>query len=165
MSPRTIVPLLVALLALALPAGAAATPTEVVRDCTPDGDLDRRHTASDLAGALRLLPSDVSQYTACRAAITRFQRIYAPLRVGRSFALVRVHCFSTRPARVTLLYHGRSLGTRAFRCRARRQLRPSVRLSATGRRLARRPARRVRVIFAVGRRSDSYAVEFGRARS
>ena len=39
-------------------------------------------------------------------------------------------------AAITFLYRGRSLGTRAFRCRARRALRPSVRLSSSGRRLA-----------------------------
>jgi hypothetical protein len=163
MSSRTTLPLLLALLALPFPATAAASSTDVVRDCTADGDLDRRHTARDLERALRRLPSDVREYSDCREAIARQQRIYAPVRVGRNFAVVRVQCFSTRPARVTFLYRGRSLGTRAFRCRARRGLRPSVRLSRAGKRLASRPGRRVRLVFAVGRRGDSYPVEFGRA--
>jgi hypothetical protein len=162
MLTRTTLPALVVLLALCLPAPAVAGRQDVIRDCTADGDLDRRYTASELRSALLALPADVSEYGTCRDAIARLQRIYA-VRVGRRFAVVRVQCFSTRPARVTLLYHGRSLGTRAFRCRARRQLRPSVRLSRSGLRLVDRPARRVRLVFAVGRRGDSYPVQFARS--
>jgi hypothetical protein len=164
MNPRTTLPLLLALLALSSPATATARSTDVVRDCTADGDLDRRHSARDLEQALRALPSDVREYSDCREAIAGQQRIYAPVRVGRTYAVVRVQCFSTRPARVTFLYRGRSLGTRAFRCQARRALRPSVRLSRSGRRLASRPGRRIRLVFAVGRRGDSYPLEFGRSR-
>ena len=157
-------PLILALLALKLPATAAEISRDVIRDCEADGELDRQHPPGDLARALRALPSDVGEYTTCRQGIIRQQRIYLPVRVGRHFAVVRVHCSSTRPARVTLLYRGRSLGTRAFRCRAGRQLRPSIRLSAAGRRLARARARRIRLVFALGRTGDSYTLEFGRSR-
>jgi hypothetical protein len=164
MNPRTTLALSLALIALFAPATAGASAADVVRDCTRDGDLDRRHASHDLARALGALPSDVRDYSGCREAIARQQRIYAPVKVGRTYAVVRVQCFSTRPARVSLLYRGRSVGTRAFRCRARRALRPSVRLSRFGERLASRPARRVRLVFAVGRRGDSYPLEFGRPR-
>src|SRR5687768_14978763 len=111
MDTRTTLPLLLALLALSAPATAAARSTDVVRDCAADGDLDRRHSARDLALALGALPSDVGDYSECREAIAGQQRIYEPVRVGRTYAVVRVQCFSTRPARVTFLYRGRSLGT------------------------------------------------------
>lgn len=159
---RRTLPLLLALAALALPAPAAARPADVVRDCNRDGDLDRRFSARDLAGALRSLPSDVSEYGECRAQIARQQRLYAPIRAGRRFARPRVQCFWSRPVRVSLLNHGRSLGTRRFRCRAGRQLAPNVRLTPVGSRLATRRGRRVRVVIAVGRGVDGYPVAFGR---
>ena len=163
MTTRIALSLIVALSALALPSTAAATPRAVIVDCQRDGDVDRRWSARDLERALALLPADIRDYGDCRAAIARQQRIYAPALVGRRIARVRVQCFSTRPARVNLLYHGRSLGNRAFRCRAGRQLRPSVRLSRTGLRLAARRAWRIRLVVAVGRKVEGYPLQFGRA--
>jgi hypothetical protein len=58
-----------ALLALALPSVAHASPGKVIRDCVEDGDLDRDYSNSDLRKALDNLPSDIDEYTDCREVI------------------------------------------------------------------------------------------------
>jgi hypothetical protein len=64
--------LAVSLLALAaLP--AQASPTSVIRDCSEDGVLDGKYSPSELDGALEQLPSDLDEYTDCRAVIRRAQ--------------------------------------------------------------------------------------------
>jgi hypothetical protein len=51
---------------LALPAAAQADP---VSDCSGDGDLDRRYSNSELQRALDNIPSEIDEYTDCRAVI------------------------------------------------------------------------------------------------
>jgi hypothetical protein len=61
--------LLVALLALALPAAAHASAAAVIRDCAQDGKIDGHYSQKDLRQAEQSLPSDIDEYTDCRAAI------------------------------------------------------------------------------------------------
>ncbi len=65
--------LLTCLLALALAAPAPASPAGVIRDCSEDGVLNGKYSQSDLDGALEQLPSDLDEYTDCRAVIRRAQ--------------------------------------------------------------------------------------------
>ena len=60
---------LVAVLTLALPAPAHASGEAVLRDCMPDGQLDRTYSRADLREARRILPSDQDEYSACRDVI------------------------------------------------------------------------------------------------
>lgn len=62
------------LVCLLAPAGALATPRQVVRDCTDNGRIDSPHSQSDYAGALKRLPSDVDEYTECRRIIEAAKR-------------------------------------------------------------------------------------------
>src|SRR2546423_12502285 len=61
--------------ALALLAGACfAVPAfgsakDVIRDCSTDGVLNGHYSHSELAKALAQLPSDIDEYTDCRAII------------------------------------------------------------------------------------------------
>ena len=59
------------MLLLALPAGVAfgADGNDVIRDCNEDGDLDRNYPDRDLREAEQNLPSDIDEYTDCRAVI------------------------------------------------------------------------------------------------
>jgi hypothetical protein len=66
---RHIPPLLAALLALALPVQAAASPSQVIKDCAADGKIDGHYSDSDLRRAQGQVPSDVAEYTDCRSAI------------------------------------------------------------------------------------------------
>ncbi|UUY02520.1 hypothetical protein LRS13_17710 [Svornostia abyssi] len=43
----------------------------VLRDCTRDGDLDRRYRVTTLRRTLRHMPSDIAQYTDCVRVIRR----------------------------------------------------------------------------------------------
>jgi hypothetical protein len=61
--------LLVALLVLALPAAAHASAIQVIRDCAQDGRVDGHYSQKDLRQAEASLPSDIDEYTDCRAAI------------------------------------------------------------------------------------------------
>jgi hypothetical protein len=61
--------LLAALLALAVPAIAQASPEGVIRDCAEDGDLDRKYSNGDLKRAGNNLPTDLDEYSGCREAI------------------------------------------------------------------------------------------------
>ena len=55
----------VALAALALPAGAVASPEAVIRDCGQDGKLDRTYSNRDLREARANLPTDLDEYSDC----------------------------------------------------------------------------------------------------
>jgi hypothetical protein len=66
---------LVAVLAaitVAVPA-AFSSPMSVIRDCSEDGVLNGKYSSSELDGALEQLPSDLDEYTDCRAVIRRAQ--------------------------------------------------------------------------------------------
>jgi hypothetical protein len=54
-------------------ASAAASPAGVIRDCSEDGVLSGKYSQSELEGALEQLPSDLDEYTDCRAVIRRAQ--------------------------------------------------------------------------------------------
>jgi hypothetical protein len=63
-----------ALVALAAPAAAAASPSQVIRDCSDDGTLNGKYTNRELIKAKKNLPTDIDEYSDCRdiiaAAIT-----------------------------------------------------------------------------------------------
>jgi hypothetical protein len=63
--------IVVAMLALALPASAAAKGyQDVIRDCAEDGQIDgHQYSQHDLDQARHHIPSDVDEYTSCRDAI------------------------------------------------------------------------------------------------
>ena len=61
--------LAVALCALAMPAVAGASPSQVIRDCQTDGDLDRKYSNKDLRKAEDNLPADVREYSDCGEVI------------------------------------------------------------------------------------------------
>ena len=62
---------LLAALCVAVP--ASASPGSVIRDCSEDGILNGKYSQSELDGALEQLPSDLDEYTDCRAVIRRAQ--------------------------------------------------------------------------------------------
>jgi hypothetical protein len=62
-----------ALLVAVTAAPALASPTSVIRDCSEDGILNGKYSQSELDGALEQLPSDLDEYTDCRAVIRRAQ--------------------------------------------------------------------------------------------
>ena len=64
---------LTVLLAPATAPPAPASPTGVIRDCSEDGILNGKYSQSELDGALEQLPSDLDEYTDCRAVIRRAQ--------------------------------------------------------------------------------------------
>ena len=61
------------LVALCLAVPASASPGSVIRDCSEDGILNGKYSQSELDGALEQLPSDLDEYTDCRAVIRRAQ--------------------------------------------------------------------------------------------
>jgi hypothetical protein len=61
--------LLAALVALAAPAGAVASPDQVIKDCAEDGALNRSYTNSELRKAKDNLPTDLDEYSDCRDII------------------------------------------------------------------------------------------------
>jgi hypothetical protein len=61
--------LVIAVVALLVPASATASPDAVIRDCASDGQLDRQYSNKDLRGALGDLPSDLDEYSDCREVI------------------------------------------------------------------------------------------------
>jgi hypothetical protein len=72
----TLVAVLAAMAAAVSPAltsPAFASPMSVIRDCSEDGVLNGKYSASELEGALDKLPSDLDEYTDCRAVIRRAQ--------------------------------------------------------------------------------------------
>ena len=60
---------LIAVLLLGLPAAAHASGVDVIRDCAQDGKLDKQYSQKELRDAEQNLPSDIDEYTDCRAAI------------------------------------------------------------------------------------------------
>lgn len=61
------------LCALVLPAVAAASAAQVIKDCGDDGHLSRRYSQADLRKALADLPTDIDEYTNCRDIIRQAQ--------------------------------------------------------------------------------------------
>jgi hypothetical protein len=58
-------------LALALPASAsAATPAEVLRDCTDNGRLDKTYTLAELVAGFRSITADQAAYSSCGAILS-----------------------------------------------------------------------------------------------
>ena len=55
----------------ALPGTAFANAAAVQRDCADNGVLDKKHSKADLKKAKSSLPSDLDEYTDCRAAINK----------------------------------------------------------------------------------------------
>jgi hypothetical protein len=66
-----LVAVLAALVVAATPAAGSAM--SVIRDCSEDGVLNGKYSPSELDGALEQLPSDLDEYTDCRAVIRRAQ--------------------------------------------------------------------------------------------
>jgi hypothetical protein len=66
--PRHIA-LILAMLALVAAPPAIADYNDVIRDCNEDGDLDREYSDRELREAEEKLPSDIDEYTDCRAVI------------------------------------------------------------------------------------------------
>jgi hypothetical protein len=60
---------LIVVLVLGLPAAARASGSDVIRDCAQDGKLDKKYSQKELQDAEKNLPSDIDEYTDCRAAI------------------------------------------------------------------------------------------------
>jgi len=71
----TLVAVLAVLAAVGQP--ALASPMGVIRDCSEDGVLNGKYSTSELEGALEQLPSDLDEYTDCRAVIRRAQLVSA----------------------------------------------------------------------------------------
>jgi hypothetical protein len=61
--------LLVALVALAAPAAAVASPDQVIKDCAKDGALNNSYSNSELRKARDKLPTDLDEYSDCREII------------------------------------------------------------------------------------------------
>ena len=64
---------LAVLACLALAAPAAGSAQDVIRDCSEDGVLNHHYSHSELTKALDKLPSDLDEYTDCRAVIRSAQ--------------------------------------------------------------------------------------------
>ena len=66
-------PLVAAVIVLAVPAPALASSDDVIRDCAQDGSVDGEYSQEELEQAERDLPNDIDEYTDCRAAIRAAQ--------------------------------------------------------------------------------------------
>jgi hypothetical protein len=81
---RTTTTLVAVLAAMAVTVSPAlSSPMGVIRDCSEDGVLNGKYSASELEGALDKLPSDLDEYTDCRAVIRRAQLRSAAGRHGK----------------------------------------------------------------------------------
>jgi hypothetical protein len=64
---------LITLFCVAMPVAAASgdarSGRQVVRDCVSDGTLDRRWSSQDIKDGLAELPTDIDEYTDCRAVL------------------------------------------------------------------------------------------------
>ena len=67
----TLVAVLAAMAATVSPGHSSAI--TVIRDCSEDGVLNGKYSASELERALDQLPSDLDEYTDCRSVIRRAQ--------------------------------------------------------------------------------------------
>ena len=73
-APKASFAVALALLASALVAAPAfGSAKDVIRDCTEDGVLNGHYSHGELAKALDQLPSDLDEYTDCRAVIRSAQ--------------------------------------------------------------------------------------------
>jgi hypothetical protein len=82
---RRVVPLLIVLVCLLAPGVAAAGATggkKLIADCADDGQVNGTYSPSDFKYALKHLPTDLDEYTNCRAAIERAQLGAASKRGG-----------------------------------------------------------------------------------
>jgi hypothetical protein len=61
--------LLAALLALAAPGLASASPRQVLDDCNDDEVLSGQYSVKDLRGALDQMPTDIAEYSNCKDII------------------------------------------------------------------------------------------------
>jgi hypothetical protein len=59
----------VALVALAAPAIAGASPSQVIKDCAEDGALNGKYSNAELRKARKNLPTDIDEYSDCREII------------------------------------------------------------------------------------------------
>jgi hypothetical protein len=114
MTARTLALALLALSAAAVPAGAkghhAPRPPAAVRDCIGDGDLDRPYSRGELRRALRALPSDVAQYTAC-SDVLRAAYTAGPVLVShRGRVRIRIRC-AGEAFPITLSARGRTIAS------------------------------------------------------
>lgn len=144
-----------ALLALALVVAPAApakrhrlhhpSPATVVRDCTADDDLDHVYWAGELWRAGRLLPKDVSDYSACTDTIDAALLAGPTFGVRPHFTYVLVACGGTRYS-ARLLLGRRLLGTGTRGPCGRRHAYLRIRTPTATRALARRH-RLVRVVL------------------
>jgi len=71
---RRVFAVLIGLSFLAAPVAAQASGRDVVRDCTDNGRIDSYHSQGDYDSAAKRLPSDVDEYTDCRAIIQSAKR-------------------------------------------------------------------------------------------
>lgn len=111
-----------------------------VRDCAPDGDLDRVYSPGHLKLALRKVPTDAATYTYCEDVL-RFARTAGPSLpvTGRSKGTARFRARCTGEAyEVTVSTAGKLLGKATVpACRSGRTKVVRVPVGATGARKAR----------------------------
>lgn len=82
---RRVVPVFIVLVCLLAPAVAGAGAQggkKLIQDCADDGEVNGTYTPSDFTYALKHLPTDLDEYTNCRAAIERAQLGVAGKRPG-----------------------------------------------------------------------------------
>ena len=72
-TPAALAAVLALLLVAVVATPAHASAGSVIRDCSEDGILNGKYSQSELGGALEQLPSDLDEYTDCRAVIRRAQ--------------------------------------------------------------------------------------------
>jgi hypothetical protein len=70
---RVLLPLLLLLALVAVPAAHAASADKVIRDCTDDEQLQGTYTQKELANALAKLGADSAEYTNCAQVIHNAQ--------------------------------------------------------------------------------------------
>src|SRR4051812_6077963 len=70
-APKALIPALVLVLLanVVVATSAFASAKDVIRDCSEDGVLNGHYSHGELAKALDQLPSDLDEYTDCRAVI------------------------------------------------------------------------------------------------
>jgi hypothetical protein len=70
---RALILVAAALVAAVMVPDANASGRQVIRDCSEDGILDGKYSQGELQDALHNLPSDLDEYTDCRAVIRAAQ--------------------------------------------------------------------------------------------
>lgn len=66
--------LLTAVAVLVLPGVALAGSDEVIKDCTDNGTIDKKHSNRDYDKAIKDLPADIEEYSDCRKVIADASR-------------------------------------------------------------------------------------------